>query len=264
MKTKLTVIFAFLVLSFTAARAYALSPQSAFPKDEKIALSLIEDLMDAISFDFSTEEAPAANNTASKQTVKKHKNPYRNIFYYYGLLYGSTSPIGSSYRSVYNNFLARSAYGVKVNKVVKTQKSREVKRFDLFFPEGMRPKTINTVSTPITQKKDQYIPGEAIVVLDAMQKELETVFINSDTEKMSAKLNVLKEALKLINQSIAQTARQSQAIRAYERNSRPANSSAKQPVFLIRSFIQTMITKMEDKINLPFDQNIQDAFLASA
>lgn len=262
MKIKLTVIFTCIALSLTTAKLYALSPQSAFPKDEKIALSLIEDLMDAISFDFTQEEAPVKTAKADKQAVKKHKNPYRNIFYYYGLLYGSTSPIGSSYHTVYNNFLARSAYGVKVNKVVKTQKSREVKRFDLFFPEGMRPKTINTLSTPVTQRKDEYIPGEAIVVLDAMQKELESVFINTDPNKMQVKLSVLKEALKLINQSIAQTARQSKAIRAYERSSYRPNSQ--QPVFLIRSFIQTMISKMEDKINSPFNQNLQDAFLASA
>lgn len=259
MRKKITFILITLLFLLETFPVFAISPKTQFPSEEKTALSLISDLLDSTSLDFKPQKEDTKATNTKKTIQRKHKNPYRNIFYYYGILYGSLSPIGSSYRTVYNNFLARSAYSMPVQKITQSQKPRNIKRFDLFFPQNSP--NINIQTNKTTQKNDTFIPGEALTILDLMQKEFESTFFTNTTEQATAKLNILKKAMTLLNKSLSQK-KQSRAIAAYENNSSNVNSQTN--LFIIRAFIQTMINKMESKINIHYNQNAVQNLRTSA
>lgn len=259
MKKTLTFILTVFLFILCNAQVFAISPKTQFPNEEKVALSLIADLLDATSLDFTP---PKKDVQTTKETIirTKHKNPYRNIFYYYGLIYGSLSPIGSSYRTVYNNFLSRSAYSMPVQKVSKSQQPRDIKRFDLIFPYQNNNFNISPQKNAL-QKKDEFVPGEALTILDLMQEEFESTFFTTTTEQTTTKLNILKKAIQLLNKSLSQK-QQSRAIAAYENNS--SSFKSQKNLFIIRAFIQTMINKMENKLNIPYNQNVLQKIRASA
>lgn len=263
MKKLITLLFVLLTLNQTASLGFAISPKTQFPSEKQTALSLLEDLTNAASLDFKQEKEVTPDETKNKPRKRTiYKNNYRNMFYYYGMLYGSStgsiSSVGNSYSTVYNNYRARSAYGIPVNKVNKSANSKPIKRFDLFFHQKGNN---NFATSKETLKKDQFIPGEAMTVLDEMHKEFENMFLKETPNKMIAKLSIFKNALDLINKSIA-SKQKSRVIAAYEQNSGSAKRN--DTIFIIRAFLTTVIAKMENKLTVPFNHNIQNAVFASA